>query len=101
MPQTSFFKRASSITVGEIAALTGAELLNEATREHRVADVASLETAGPEDLAFLETGRFIDALASTRAGACLLPERFVNRAPKGTIVLRTAQPYNAFVVVQR
>jgi UDP-3-O-[3-hydroxymyristoyl] glucosamine N-acyltransferase len=45
---------------------------------------------------FFENFKFLDDLAVTRAGACL-----VGRAPPRVAVLMICEPYRAFVVVAR
>jgi UDP-3-O-[3-hydroxymyristoyl] glucosamine N-acyltransferase len=99
MRKRRFFDRPAGLTVAEISALTGAEC-GDATRvSHLITDVAPVDLAGPADLTFIESGNYAEALATTRAGACLMPQRFEGRAPKALIVLRTAEPYRAFVAV--
>jgi len=58
-------------TLAEIARLTGAELAGEP--EKIVTGAAGLQEAGPEDLSFLENPKYADQVASSRAGAVLLP----------------------------
>jgi UDP-3-O-[3-hydroxymyristoyl] glucosamine N-acyltransferase len=89
------------LTVGEIVALTGAELRAGARPGDRITGIAPLDRAGASDLAFLDTAELADVLPSTRAGACLISERFEARAPRDLNVLRTREPYRAFVVVAR
>jgi len=89
------------LTVGEIAALTGAELRNGACLDHVITNIAPLDRAGPSDLAFLDTAKYAAALTSTQAGACLTTERFERQAPSGLNVLRAQEPYRAFVDVAR
>jgi UDP-3-O-[3-hydroxymyristoyl] glucosamine N-acyltransferase len=101
MREHRFFDRPSALTVAQIISLTGAEPRDETGLERLIADVAPLEHAGPADLAFIESNKYADALAATRAGACLMPRRFEGRAPDGLIVLRTDEPYRAFVAVHR
>ena len=101
MTERDFFKRPSGLTVGEIAALTGAEPRNGARLDHLITNVAPVDLAGPADLTFLDTVKYADALPSTHAGACLMSERFERQAPSGLIVLRTKEPYRAFVAVAR
>ena len=48
-----------------------------------IADIAALDRARPSDLTFLDSPKFVDALAATRAGACLMTEQFEARAPAG------------------
>lgn len=101
MARTSFFKTPPGLTIGEIAELTKAELRSDAPLDRVIADIASLERARPSDLTFLDGGKHAGALASTRAGACLMTGQFEARAPGGLIVLRVREPYRAFVAVAR
>ena len=66
---------------------------------HVIRDVASIDQAGPTDLTFIENNKYAEALATTHAGACLMPARFESRAPEGLVVLRTPEPFQAFVAV--
>jgi UDP-3-O-[3-hydroxymyristoyl] glucosamine N-acyltransferase len=99
MDKRGFFERPSGLTVGQIVSLTGAEPRDATQLARLIRDVAPLELAGPHDLAFIESNKYADSLATTRAGACLMPERFVSRAPDHLIVLCTPEPYRAFVAV--
>jgi UDP-3-O-[3-hydroxymyristoyl] glucosamine N-acyltransferase len=101
MTESHFFKHPSGLTVGEIVSMTGAVPRDGVRLEHRITNVAPVDLAGPADLTFMDSPRFVDKLASTRAGACLMSERFVNRAPSGLMVLQTREPYRAFVAVMR
>jgi UDP-3-O-[3-hydroxymyristoyl] glucosamine N-acyltransferase len=101
MGKRRFFDRPSGLTVARIISLTGAECADALRLSHLIADVAPLDLAGPNDLTFINSGKYADALAVTRAGACLMPQRFENRAPDTLIVLRTQEPYRAFVAVHR
>jgi UDP-3-O-[3-hydroxymyristoyl] glucosamine N-acyltransferase len=101
MGKSRFFERPSGLTIAEIVALTGADPGEPAPLSHRITGVAPVDLAGPADLTFIENGKFADALATTSAGACLMPPRFEERAPESLIVLRTKEPYRAFVTVHR
>jgi UDP-3-O-[3-hydroxymyristoyl] glucosamine N-acyltransferase len=101
MEKQRFFDRPSGVTVAGIASLTGAEATDAARLSHLITDVAALEHAGPSDLVFIESSKYAEALSMTRAGACLMPRRFENWAPDGLVVLRTEEPYRAFVAVHR
>ena len=101
MGNRRFFVPPSGLTVAEIVALTGAEASEATPMSHLITGVAPVDLAGPADLAFIDANKFADALATTRAGACLMPRRFADRAPTGLIVLYTDKPYRAFVAVHR
>ena len=72
--------------LGELAARLGRTVEGDATR--RVAGVAPLEAAGPEDLAFVRGPRFAAAFERSRAGAVIAPpsvavhDRPVIRSPR-------------------
>ena len=99
MKKRRFFDRPSGLTVARIVALTGATCAEAERLSRPIADVAPLDLAGPSDLSFIESNKYADALATTRAGACLMSPRFESRAPDGLVVLRTQEPYRAFVAV--
>lgn len=99
MAKRSFFDRPSGLTIAEIVSLTGAECRDATRLSHLIRDVAPIDHAGPTDLTFIESNKYLDALATTHAGACLMPARFESRAPNGLIVLRTPEAFQAFVTV--
>jgi UDP-3-O-[3-hydroxymyristoyl] glucosamine N-acyltransferase len=89
------------LTAGAIATLTGAKLRAGDPAERAIRNIAPLDTAGRSDLSFLDNPKYASALATTRAGVCLIAPRFVERAPQQVVVLETPQPYPAFVAVTR
>src|ERR1700685_4357776 len=99
MGKRRFFDRPSGLTVADIISLTGAQACDGARLSHLITDVAPIDLAGPTDLTFIESNKYADALATTHAGACLMPQRFEGRAPDSLIVLRSKEPYRAFVAV--
>jgi UDP-3-O-[3-hydroxymyristoyl] glucosamine N-acyltransferase len=101
MGNRRFFDRSPGLTVADIVALTGAEAPQAAATSLLIAGVAPVDLAGPSDLTFVDGNKFLSALATTRAGACLMPRRFADRAPKGLLVLHSEEPYRAFVAVHR
>ncbi len=101
MTEPIFFNAHGGITVGEIATLTGAKTPAQAPLDRRITGVAPLDRAGPGDLSFLDNAKYADALTSTRAGACLIAERFAAGAPAHLLTLVTPEPYRAFVAVMR
>ncbi|GLH78151.1 UDP-3-O-acylglucosamine N-acyltransferase [Bradyrhizobium sp. SSBR45G] len=99
MDNRRFFDRPAGLTVAQIMSLTGAECRDAARLSHVITDVAPLELAGPNDLTFIESNKYVDALATTRAAACLMLQRFESHAPSTLILLPTERPYRAFVNV--
>ncbi len=77
-----------ALTAGEIADLVGGELIGSANTS--IAGVASLEEAGPGDLAFLASSTYLRYFRATRAGAVLVgPEfRTLDTGPATRIVVK-------------
>lgn len=98
MADSRFFARAGPFSLARIAALAGARLRSGDDGERRVIDVAPLETAGTDDLTFLDNRKYLDAFAHSRAGAAIIDERSIDKAPAGMALLIAAQPYKAFAL---
>lgn len=101
MTAQSFFKEPEGLTVGEIAALTGAKPREGAKLDRTIRGIATLDRARASDLAFFESAKYLDQLAATRAAVCLTTERFAERVPQAITVLLTKEPFRDFVIVAR
>ena len=101
MAQPIFFKQPPSSTLAELAALTGAVLVDPARGDQVIRGLASLDEAGPMHLAFFDNLRYADQLKATKAGACLVSPRFEAQVPAHVAVLRASQPFRAFVTLSR
>ena len=101
MTQRDFFKQQEDLTVAQIATLTGAKPINGAPLDRVINNIAPIDLAGPADLTFIDNAKYLSRLNATQAGACLMAERFEIEAPAGVAVLRTKDPYRAFVTIQR
>ncbi|MBK5960491.1 UDP-3-O-(3-hydroxymyristoyl)glucosamine N-acyltransferase [Rhodoplanes elegans] len=101
MSEPFFFTPATTLTLAEIVRLTGAEPVAGAPLDRVIRDVATLDQAGPSDLAFLENPRYLDELSRSRAGACLIAPRLAAAAPEHLPALVVKDPHRAFVAVAR
>ncbi|UTD28952.1 UDP-3-O-(3-hydroxymyristoyl)glucosamine N-acyltransferase [Bradyrhizobium sp. WD16] len=101
MAHLTFFKQPAWSTLADIAALTGAELVDASRAGQRINRLAAVDRAGPSDLTFFDNKKYAAQLAGTHAGACLVSERLAASVPPHVAVLRVADPYRAFVRVAR
>src|SRR3954467_10272722 len=101
MAQPHFFEQPPPSTLEEIAALTGACLVDPSRAGQKVRGLASLDEAGPMHLTFFDNLKYADQLASTKAGACLVSERFEKNVPAHVTVLRASHPFREFVKIAR
>jgi UDP-3-O-[3-hydroxymyristoyl] glucosamine N-acyltransferase len=96
MADPRFFQRAGPFTLAAVASLSGARLQDPAAAGRLIVDVAPLETAGPDDVTFLDNRKYAEAFADSRAGAGFVDERMADKAPPGMALLIAREPYKAF-----
>ncbi len=100
MADPRFFPQAGPFTLARLAELAQAQIgRGEPGQSFR--GVATLDTAGPDDVSFLDNRRYIDAFVASRAGACLVRPEFAARAPAGMALLLTERPYHGYAGVAR
>lgn len=87
MTDPIFVSPRQPITLQEIVTLTGAEPVGDFDPLAVIQNIKPLDLAGPGDLAFLESPKFHDAFLETRAGACLIGQRYADERLKGTALL--------------
>lgn len=96
-----FLPKTRGLTIAEIVALTRAEPAPGVPLDVGISDIAPLNSARASDISFLDNPKYLGALGTTRAGACLVTPRFAKAAPARLAVLVTGEPYRAFVIVAR
>jgi UDP-3-O-[3-hydroxymyristoyl] glucosamine N-acyltransferase len=85
-----FFTRTGPHSLAAIAALLGCEVAEGGRMIH---SVAPLQSAGPEDVSFLDNKRYAPLLAETKAGAVILHPDYADKLPAGCAALATIEPY--------
>ena len=81
MADPRFFGRAGPFTLGVLAELSGARLLRSDDGERLFYDVGPLDTAGPEEVSFLENRKYAEAFVRSAAGAAIVDGWAAERAP--------------------
>jgi len=89
-----FFARTGPHSVAAVAAACGAAA---PASERLLHGVAPLQSAGPEQVSFLDNRRYAAALAQTRAGAVIVHPDLVAKVPAGAIPLRAGVHPHAVV----
>lgn len=96
MADPRFFVNTGPHALGEIARRVGAELGAGVDPARLVHDIAPLDSAGADDLSFLDNPKYVTAFEATKAGACIVHPRQADRAPAGLAVLLSKDPYRAY-----
>ncbi|MCU1284650.1 MAG: UDP-3-O-acylglucosamine N-acyltransferase [Acidobacteriales bacterium] len=82
----------------EIAKSIGARLVNEDPKVPDISGVASLGSAGPHDLVFIEGEKFLSSALESRAAAVIAPEKIAGQIGQAAkVFLLAGQPKLAFV----
>ncbi|HLN25853.1 MAG TPA: UDP-3-O-(3-hydroxymyristoyl)glucosamine N-acyltransferase [Patescibacteria group bacterium] len=101
MADNRFFANAGPFTLGELAQRCGAELAAGVDHAVRVIDVAPLESAGPQQISFLDNSKYGDAFGHSQAGACIIRPAMAAKAPPGMALLLSPDPYRSYAQVAR
>lgn len=101
MADPRFYSVHGPFTLAELARITGARLSAGARGGARVRNVAPLETAGPDDISFLDNRLYLPAFVASKAGTCIVPPEAAPKAPAGMTLLVSDTPYKAYALVAR
>jgi UDP-3-O-[3-hydroxymyristoyl] glucosamine N-acyltransferase len=101
MSDPVFFLPSRRYSAGEIAGLTGAELVDSAYSDTVVTTIASASSGGEDALVFVEGKRNAALLDRLHAAAVFVTPDIVGRVPSGIAVLVTPAPQRAFAMVGR
>lgn len=87
----------SRLTAREISTLVNGELRGDENRA--VQGVAPLETAGPDNLSFVASARYLPYLQATRAGVVLISDGWAAEVPEETVAVVVRDPHQALYSV--
>ena len=79
-------------SLAELATILGSPLKGD--DQHRVSSISDLRSAGSDDLSFLSSPRYADALETTQAGCVLVAPS--QSTPSGLNVIKVENPYLAY-----
>ena len=96
MPDTRFFKKTGPKTLGELAKIAGADIGSGSDSGILVHDVAPLDKAGAQDIAFLDNPKYRDAFKMSKAGVCIVSPVMADFAPTGMSLIISPSPYKAY-----
>ncbi|RWB25154.1 MAG: UDP-3-O-(3-hydroxymyristoyl)glucosamine N-acyltransferase [Mesorhizobium sp.] len=86
----------AGLALAELAQEAGVPLPASADPDMVLQSGASLEAAQSWHIAYIDHARYTDALRITKAGACLVTERFAEIVPSGTVPITVREPRLVF-----
>ncbi|MDO9425674.1 MAG: UDP-3-O-(3-hydroxymyristoyl)glucosamine N-acyltransferase [Methylobacterium sp.] len=84
------------LRLSDLIAAVGAPLPVSADPDLVLRGGASLETAEPWHLAYMDSPRYAASLSGTRAGACIVSDRFADMVPSRTVAVVVRDPHTAY-----
>ena len=96
MPDPRFFSVSGPFNVAELAEIGKARLNEGADAQRVILDVASIDTAGPDELSFIDNPRYIDLYRRSKAAACIVHPDRVSAAPPSMNLLISDAPYLSY-----
>lgn len=97
MADARFFNKISKgLTLAQIAQVAEVSLPEKADPAHVFSDVADLEKATPNDVSWAFIPAVRDALKNTKAGAVIVPEKFKEFVPQGTVALVSKDAHRSY-----
>ncbi len=91
-----FFRRSGPHSLATVAAVAGS---TAPPGDLMLTGVAPLQTAGPDEISFLDNRKYVTALSQTSAGAVILHPELLEKVPSGTRPILASEPYVAWARV--
>ncbi len=98
MSDPVFFPPVEPVSLEKIAEWAEAELFRGAP-ERLIAGVGPIEDADDGVLVFFDNTAYLDKLSETRAGACIIARKHVDKVPEGVAILVSKDAYRSWAKV--
>lgn len=98
MDKSNFFtKKVEFLTLKQVLEITGSTVGDSSPDlTAKISDVATLQNASQNQISFLNSGRYSSQLATTKAGFCLIEEKYLTKSPAGIVLVINKNPYYAY-----
>ena len=84
-------------SAGEIADHLEVKIAED-QRDKKIEDIAPLDSAGQENFSFLDNPKYLAQFKSSKAGACVVKEKYLEHAPDSMVVLVSDDPHRSYAL---
>lgn len=98
MEHPGFFERAGPFPLSRILKASEVDTASGIDGKLEIHDVLPLDEAGEGQISFFDNPKYLKGFLETRAAACFVAEKYVDRTPTDTFALKTEQPYRSFAL---
>lgn len=99
MADSRFFHKVDGLTLAQIKAIGEVELPQDVDETRFFKDVASIDKATSEDISWAFIPAMREALQNTKAGAVIVPEKFLPLVPEGVIALVSKDAHRSYGLI--
>ena len=92
-----FYNVKEEVTLAQVAEVTSSVLIDLARAGEKIADIASMETAGANDICFFYDRKSREKAADMQAKACVTTADLQSFVPSGVAILISEDPKIAFI----
>jgi UDP-3-O-[3-hydroxymyristoyl] glucosamine N-acyltransferase len=97
MNRNNFFeKKFEFLTLKQVLEITDSKINGEHDLNAKIFDIATLQNANQNQISFLNSGKYSQQLSISKAGFCLIEERYLVKAPGNIVLLLNKNPYYAY-----
>jgi UDP-3-O-[3-hydroxymyristoyl] glucosamine N-acyltransferase len=94
MSDKSFFNISEPMAVQKLAEIGACKVHGDSSLV--ITGVAPLDSAKDGDVTFLSNPKYAESLALSKAGACILAEKYIGKAPESMTLLVSENPYASY-----
>lgn len=99
MADSRFFQKKDGLSLAEIATIGEVKLPSSVDENRFFKDVAAIDQATNNDVTWAFIPSMREPLRNTKAGAVIIPEKFLEFVPQGTIALVSNDPHRSYGLV--
>jgi UDP-3-O-[3-hydroxymyristoyl] glucosamine N-acyltransferase len=97
MNRNNFFeKKFEFLTLKQVLEITDSQLNVETDLNAKIFDIATLQNANQNQISFLNSGKYSAQLGVSKAGFCLIEEKYLAKSPANIVLLINKNPYYAY-----
>lgn len=99
MPDPKFFTSVEPLSLEDIARIANCRIAEGADSRKLISGVSPIGNAGPDDITFLNNVKYTESLKKSNAGACILHEKHLGKAPQNMALLISGDPYVSYAKI--
>jgi UDP-3-O-[3-hydroxymyristoyl] glucosamine N-acyltransferase len=99
MPDSRFYNRDGPFDLATLAEICEGQLNDNKFASLQIEDIGTLEQAGPRHIACFHNKKYLKQFQDTKAGAVIISEENIDKAPKGVPLIISKTAYRSFALV--